>query len=588
MAVFDTISGVETDRVKTPIVVPFVIVLAFVVGAFLTIAYMFEERDRARDLAASVRAVELLFLREVEKDANIMSSAIDTLIRSEEVKAAFLGRDRWTLLALARPRFKNLRSDNDITHLSFIGVDRVNILRAHDLDRHGDVVERQSIMVAERTGLPVQGVELAKSGDVFLRVVIPWRSDGRLIGYVELAKEIHFVIEEIRQILGLDLAILIYKKYLERENWEAGPDRLGGWEREEWDRFGDTVIVSRTMEKVPAGLAEILASGQHSKVIPTQMKEDGKILNAAFLPLFDIVGDEIGDIIVVRDVTRVQFIFQDSIALIVSLCILAGGIAFSLFSVILRRVDLVFHRQQEVETKFSRLTTEHQRIVQTEKLSAMGMMIGEIAHQINNPLVGVVNLAQLAEREVDDPVRTRELLADIRKAGEHCRAFVQRMLEFTTISRSENKPTDIKQLIDETVSLFQQSVGRRMSVVTELAEGSLTLNVDPILIRHALFNLLTNAAQASGIGGTITVRLNRETGPDGATPGWNLSVIDRGSGLADDIIDNIFTPFFSTRHDGTGLGLPVVQHIAISHGGQITAENIAEGGARFAMWLPES
>ena len=88
-----------------------------------------------------------------------------------------------------------------------------------------------------------------------------------------------------------------------------------------------------------------------------------------------------------------------------------------------------------------RLDTEHRRILQLEKLSALGTMVGGIAHQLNNPLVGVVNLAQLAEREADDPARTRELLGEIRSAGEDCRAFVKRMLEFSKVSCFESKPT---------------------------------------------------------------------------------------------------------------------------------------------------
>lgn len=97
--------------------------------------------------------------------------------------------------------------------------------------------------------------------------------------------------------------------------------------------------------------------------------------------------------------------------------LLLYGALFALFRSALKR-------QHHAETALSRLNIEHKRIVQMEKLSATGQMIGEIAHQINNPLVGVMNLAQLAEREADDPVRTRELLAQIQQAGSHCRGFV--------------------------------------------------------------------------------------------------------------------------------------------------------------------
>jgi len=136
-------------------------------------------------------------------------------------------------------------------------------------------------------------------------------------------------------------------------------------------------------------------------------------------------------------------------------------------------------------------------------------MVSEIAHQLNNPLVGVVNMAQLAERKIDDPTRIKELLDEIGRAGKDCHAFVKRMLEFTKISSFDRKPTDMNMLIEETVSLFHHSVSPRQKIVCELAEVSPILDVDPVLIRHALFNLLSNAAQVSPAGGKITISLSK-------------------------------------------------------------------------------
>jgi signal transduction histidine kinase len=113
------------------------------------------------------------------------------------------------------------------------------------------------------------------------------------------------------------------------------------------------------------------------------------------------------------------------------------------------------------------------------------------------------------------------------------------------------------------------------------------LTVDPILIRHALFNLLMNAAQATSDEGAIVIGLDFEPNPDDGAPGWLLSVTDHGKGIAPEILDKIFVPFFTTRSDGTGLGLPVVQHVALLHGGYVSAGNQSGGGTRFAIWLPQ-
>jgi signal transduction histidine kinase len=233
--------------------------------------------------------------------------------------------------------------------------------------------------------------------------------------------------------------------------------------------------------------------------------------------------------------------------------------------------------------QFNMLSREQGRIMQIEKLSALGQMVTEIAHQLNNPLVGVINLAQLAEREVDNPQRVKELLGDIRKAGDHCRDFVQRMLCIAKIARPELRPTNMNELASATIDLFRQSVGGNTSVKLETSAEAIMLQVDPILIRNALFNLIHNAVQAAP-GGTVTVSLTLDE-QDGVA-GCRMAVSDSGPGIAPEFADKLFNPLFTTRPGGTGLGLSIAQHIAALHHGNIRAENKLGGGAIFTMWLP--
>jgi signal transduction histidine kinase len=111
----------------------------------------------------------------------------------------------------------------------------------------------------------------------------------------------------------------------------------------------------------------------------------------------------------------------------------------------------------------------------------------------------------------------------------------------------------------------------------------LMLNVDPVLMRHALFNLMHNAA-LSEPKGPVAVSLALEDRKD--VSGCQIAVSDSGSGIKPDVAAKLFTPFFTTRPGGTGLGLSVAQHIVAQHGGSIQAENKPGGGARFVIWLP--
>jgi signal transduction histidine kinase len=110
-------------------------------------------------------------------------------------------------------------------------------------------------------------------------------------------------------------------------------------------------------------------------------------------------------------------------------------------------------------------------------------------------------------------------------------------------------------------------------------------------MRHALFNLLVNAAQATSDdaadNGTIVIDLTREDDPVRGLPGWSLAVSDHGRGMPPEVMEKIFVPFYTTRSDGTGLGLPVVQHVVLLHDGHVTVSSEPGRGTRIALWLPD-
>lgn len=288
-----------------------------------------------------------------------------------------------------------------------------------------------------------------------------------------------------------------------------------------------------------------------------------------------------GAVSLYRSAKELNFTIRRGLAL---LWLVSGLGGLLLFGALYWLFSSVYRRQRAAESKFAKLSSEHERIVQMEKLSAMGQMVGEIAHQFNNPLVGVINLAQRAEKQTDNPQRVKELLGEIRQAGEHCSGFVRRMLEFTRMSHSEPQDTNLADLARETIAFFRQTVEEKPDIVfTAPGEEDWVLRADPVLLRHAFFNLIHNAAQADPRG-PVEVHLarNSQSGRDG----YELAVADHGPGLSAEAAKKLFTPFFSTRPGGTGLGLSVAQHIAILHGGSIRAEDNPSGGARFVIWLP--
>ncbi|PKO62214.1 MAG: histidine kinase [Betaproteobacteria bacterium HGW-Betaproteobacteria-18] len=564
---------------------PFALVLTFILLAFVTTAYFLQIRVRDGALTERVAAVAKLVDQKLDKDTHLMSAVLLAMQGNTSIAAAFASQDRVALLREAGPLFRTLHAEHRITHLYFNSPELINLVRLHSPGEYGDAITRTTTVQARSQNAPVHGLELGSLGTLTLRLVAPWQSAHGVLGYVEMGEEIGHLINEIHETLTVDLFVLVDKQFLPAQQWHQGLALLK--RQGNWDRFTQQVLVAQTDVPAPAAMDDAVLTALRAGA--TQVFTQGdQTLHLAMLPLDDASGRRIGDLVVMRDISGLQQTFQRSIATVTLLSLLVGTFVLGLFYFALDRVERDYQRQHDLEHRLLRLGTEHARILQLEKLSALGTMVGEIAHQLNNPLVGVVNLAQLAAREADDPARTRELLAEIRRAGEDCHAFIASMLRFAKVSKFECHPTDMAQVVAETVLMFHQTVQRQIPVELMFPETSVVLEVDPILLRHALFNLLLNAAQATQGEGAIVISLQAQPHPETGAPGWVLSVRDHGKGIAPEILDKVFTPFFTTRHEGTGLGLPVVQHVALLHQGFVSVKNLPEGGTQFAIWLPQT
>lgn len=579
----------QPRRVKARFIGPFTVALLFILMVFALAFYWVGTHVRELELAERSAAVSNLFAQKLDKDTNLMMATMRAMMTNSAMETAFRQGDRAGIARQGGELFATLREEHRITHLYLTRPDYVNVYRFHSPDEYGDVITRVLLREARKNQRAIHGLELGAMGTLTLRLAVPWQRNGELIGYIEIGEEIEHLIDEIHDSLKVDLLVLVDKKHLSPERWTRGQimmKRSGTWER-----FQTHAVLAQTAEQLPAALDE----GRLKSLLAgatTEIKEAGRALHLATVPIHDVGGQHLGDLVMIRDITALVDAFHVSVVAVALISLLAATAVLYIFYLALDRVERDYRRQHDLEHQLLHLDTEHRRVLQVEKLSALGTMVGSIAHQLNNPLVGVVNLAQLAERGADDPVRTRELLRDIRSAGEDCRAFVKRMLAFTKVSGFESRPTAMGDLIEETVLLFRQTEKRHLPVDVQLPEEPVVLTVDPILIRHALFNLLVNAAQAtettSSESGAIMISLLPENDPGRGLAGWALAVSDHGRGMPPEVLEKIFVPFFTTRSDGTGLGLPVVQHVALLHGGQVTVQSEPGHGTRFAIWLPEA
>jgi two-component system, NtrC family, sensor histidine kinase HydH len=229
------------------------------------------------------------------------------------------------------------------------------------------------------------------------------------------------------------------------------------------------------------------------------------------------------------------------------------------------------------------LAALQEQIELKKHLAALGELSAGIAHEFKNALATISGYAQMIRAEAREP----ELSDHAERILDQTRSITHVVTEFLKYAR----PLDISDEVVELRGLIER-------VVTEIGEGLPNVSVrfegefhdvagDEGLLRQALLNLTRNAAEACGSANGGRVTLLGEIVWTGQSGFQRITVTDNGPGIADDALQQLFRPFFTTKAHGTGLGLAVVQKIVVQHGGQVEARNRAEGGAAFIVTLPE-
>ncbi|HWQ27873.1 MAG TPA: ATP-binding protein [Dehalococcoidia bacterium] len=225
-----------------------------------------------------------------------------------------------------------------------------------------------------------------------------------------------------------------------------------------------------------------------------------------------------------------------------------------------------------------------ERLLQSEKMASVGQLVSGVAHELNNPLTGIVGFAQLLlMRDLDE--RSRQQVETIQAEAERASKIVQNLLSFARRRKARKEPTDLNALVRRVVELrsYEHHL-RNIEVALDLAPDLPRTLVDPDQIQQVLLNLIINAEQAvkDRERGRIEVRTRVRNGS------IVLTVQDNGPGIAPDALRRIFDPFFTTKQagEGTGLGLTISYGIVDDHGGRIHAESPPGKGALFTVELP--
>jgi len=229
-----------------------------------------------------------------------------------------------------------------------------------------------------------------------------------------------------------------------------------------------------------------------------------------------------------------------------------------------------------------------QQLIQSEKLSAIGELISGIAHELNNPLTGVMGYSQLLQlrRDLDD--RARDCLLKINNLALRCQKIVQNLLSFARKKKPERSPTNVNELLEKTIDLrsYELSVNN-IAIQRELDRNLPNTIADAHQLQQVFLNIITNAEQAmleSSAKGLLTVRSRL----DARNPLIVVEIEDTGPGIPEKVATRIFDPFFTTKEvgKGTGLGLSIAYGIMQEHGGRILVRSRPGEGATFVVEIP--
>lgn len=219
-----------------------------------------------------------------------------------------------------------------------------------------------------------------------------------------------------------------------------------------------------------------------------------------------------------------------------------------------------------------------------DRMAALGALASGMAHEIRNPLNAISIIVQRFEREftpTEAVSEYRALAGTVRSEVERISAIIRQFLEFASPPRLRRQTVALRGFLDEVAGIVSSEAAAKGLSLRRESDGDATLAVDPGQIKQALLNLLINAIDATAQGGTITLRSIAR----GANP-ITIEVSDTGCGIPRELIDRVFDPYFTTKAQGTGMGLSITHRIVTEHDASIEVESEPGSGTTFRIRLP--
>jgi signal transduction histidine kinase len=240
--------------------------------------------------------------------------------------------------------------------------------------------------------------------------------------------------------------------------------------------------------------------------------------------------------------------------------------------------------EKELTTRLRALEAE---LAHLKSLASVGETVGMVIHALRNQLGGIIGFADLLERDLSADQRHKKYVQKINEGLQDLLKTVNNLLDYVRPDKLNLQEVKVSETLEKVLSLFEMELKhsqKQVKIQKDYLKSDLSARLDPEKFQHVVLNLLQNASQSLGESGNVTVVL--DTVVANGVNGIRLRVRDNGSGIPAEVLKKVFTPFFTSKTGGTGLGLAAVKKIVEAHRGEVKIKSEVGKGTEVDVWIP--